>query len=536
MSNTFGFLRRSGPLLAALLLIGNPLLTVTAADQTEAIASAVYRAPLSGEPTTLDPALYSDIYAMQVANNLFNGLVEFDQNLNVVPAIARRWKISRDHRSYTFVLRKGVTFHNGREVTAADFVYSFTRLLDPQLKSPAASFFSKIKGANAFSTGASPTVSGLQALRPDTLKIELAEPFAPFLSILAMVNAKVVPQEAVGSEFGKQPVGTGPFRFHAWKAGEAIELVANDDYYAGQPALDSVHFRIYPNIDWEQIFADFERGELEHALIPRDQFDQVQKNTSDRFQLINKPGLNLVYVGINQGVQPFTDLRVRQAINYAVDTDTIVNTITKRGTTPLKGILPPGIAGFDPDFQGYGFDPQRARDLLTEAGYPEGQGFPSIELWTVSKSVSVRNELEAYQRYLADIGLTVDIKVAENWKAFVAAITSNQAGLYYASWYADYPDADNFFYPLTHSTSRTNRMKFNQPAVDKLLNQARTETNYQQRVQLYRDAERLVVDNAPLVSQHANGNNYVFQTWVRDVELNSLGMIYLPLRLIRLEQ
>ena len=153
-------------LLTALLLCVGCVSTAAVAGQTELATSNEYRVPLTGEPTTLDPALFSDVYAMQVANNLYDGLVEFDQDLNVVPAIARRWKISRDHRTYTFFLREGVTFHNGREVNAGDFVYSFTRVLDPNIKSPAAGFFLNIKGAEAFQEGKVDAVSGLQALGP----------------------------------------------------------------------------------------------------------------------------------------------------------------------------------------------------------------------------------------------------------------------------------------------------------------------------------------------------------------------------------
>ena len=524
-------------LLTALLLCVGCVSTAAVAGQTELATSNEYRVPLTGEPTTLDPALFSDVYAMQVANNLYDGLVEFDQDLNVVPAIARRWKISRDHRTYTFFLREGVTFHNGREVNAGDFVYSFTRVLDPNIKSPAAGFFLNIKGAEAFQEGKVDAVSGLQALGPNMLKIELKEPFAPFLSILAMANAKVVPQEAIGPEFGTHPTGTGPFRFSVWQPEQGITLEANKDYFAGRPFVDSVRFRIYPNIEWEQIFTDFENGMLEHALIPSERHEQfVQDETHQgKYGLISKSGLNIVYVGMNQGVPPFDNLSVRQAINYAVDTDTIVKTITKRGATPIKGILPPGVAGFDPEFRGYGYDPQRARQLLATAGYPQGQGFPTIGLWTVSKSSSVHQELEAYKRYLADVGLTVEIHIAESWKAFVQAITDKKAGMFYAAWYADYPDADNFFYPLMHSSSRTNRMMFQDPSVDRLLDQARSEMDYLQRSELYRDIEMLVVEKAPIISQHINGNNYLLQSWVKGVEMSPLGVVYLPLRQVQLD-
>ena len=514
-------------------------LSLVSANAAEPMYGGEFRIPLSAEPTTLDPALFSDIYAVQVANNLYDGLVQLDQNLNILPAIAKRWKISRDHRTYTFMLREDVKFHNGRKVTAEDFVYSFSRILDPSLKSPVASYFLSIEGAQEFQDNTAGTVSGLRAVAPDQLEIKLAQPFAPFLSILAMINAKVVPQESIGADFGKHPVGTGPFRFSRWQTGENIVLEANPDYFHDRPYLDQINFRVYSNIDWEQIYADFQNGELDQAFIPSGQYDRIVGQASasaDRpYTVLNKLGLNLVYVGMNQTVKPFDDVRIRQAINYAVDTVAIVQDIAKRGTTPTKGILPPGVAGYDPNLVGYTYDPQRARGLLEEAGYPEGQGFPAFELWTVSKSDSVHRELEAYQRYLAEVGLQVEIKIAENWQAFVEAINTQRAALFYAAWYADYPDPDNFLYPLTHSQSKTNRMRFADAQVDRLLDQARVETDYLKRSQLYQLIEQQVLAGAPMIPQHINSNSYLIRPWVKGVALSQLGMIYFPLRHLWLE-
>ena len=520
-------MRRTSVICACLMVA--VLFCSAAAAAQQPSTGGHYRAPLESEPVTLDPALYSDKYSVQVATNLFDGLVEFDQELNVVPAIAKRWKISRDRRVYTFSLRDGVKFHHGRAVTADDFVYSFSRLLDPAVKSPAAAFFMNIKGAKAYSEGAKETVSGLRAPQPLVLEIELVEPFTPFLSILAMSNAKVVPREAIGTGFGTSPIGTGPFRFSDWRPGEEVVLSANPDYFAGRPHLDQVNFQIYPNIDWERIFADFQAGRLHHATVPRNQYDRLfANNNGDDYVLVSAPGLNIVYLGMNLGVAPLDDVRVRQAVNYAIDTQTLARTITKRGSKPAAGILPPGIAGYDPDLAGYGYDPQRARRLLSEAGFA-AEAAP-IELWTVSKSDNVHQQLEAIQSYLAAVGLHTQIRVADNWKSFVAAISDGQAGLFYAAWYADYPDADNFFFPLTHSSSRTNRMRFREPAIDRLIETARVEADYLNRVDLYRGIERQVMNGSPLVSLHVNSNNTLFAANVQGVAMTPMGMMILPLR------
>ena len=493
-----------------------------------------YNVALSSEPETIDPAFITDIYSVTVANNLFDGLVEFDKELNVIPAIAEIWKISRDHRTYTFQLRHGVMFHNGREVTAEDFVFSFERILNLNTHSPVASLFLNIKGAKSFHEGKSSHVEGLKALDLYTLQIQLEQPFAPFLSILAMANAKVIPKEAIGPDFSKHPVGSGPFKFNNWKPGKEIILTANEEYFLGRPYLDTLFFHIYQNIEWEKIFADFERGFLDQSIIPSNRYDLITSDSeyTERYNRVSQPTLNLVYVGINCNFQPLNDVRVRQALSLAVDIDTIVKDITRRGSVPAKGILPQGIAGFDPAFNGIGYNPVRARKLLTEAGYAEGNGIPPLEIWTVSKSKSVQKELTEYQQYFKEIGIKLIPKVADNWKQFVALINEKKVPLFYAAWYADYPDPDNFLYVLCHSKSRTNRMGYRNPEIDDLLEIARKETDYMKRINIYRNVQQKVMAESPLIAQHVNSFNYLFQSWVKDVEVNYLGAAYIPFRKI----
>jgi len=491
-----------------------------------------FSVPLSSEPESLDPAYITDIYSVTIANNLFDGLVEFDKDLNVVPAIAELWKISRDRKLYTFHLQKGVKFHNEREVTAEDFVFSITRILNPETHSPVASLFLNIKGAKAFHEGQCSEVEGLKFLDRYTVQIQLEKPFAPFLSILAMANAKVIPKELAGPNFSQHPVGTGPFKFNSWKDGKEIILTVNENYFLGRPYLDTLNFQIYPNIVWEKIFDDFERGFLDQSIIPSNKYNSIiadpqhQKN----YKLVSKPTLNLVYVGINCNIEPLDDVRIRQALSLAVDTEKIVRQITKRGSVPARGILPPGIAGFDPEFSGHGYNPVRARKLLAEAGYPEGRGIPALEIWTVSKSKSVQQELGAYQKYLADIGIKIVIKVADNWKHFITLINEQKVPLYYAAWYADYPDPDNFLYVLCHSKSRTNRMGYQNNEIDHMLEMARQEVDYIKRIDIYREVQRKVMKDAPLIAQHVNSFNYLFQPWVKGIEVNYLGAAYIPFR------
>ena len=228
-------------------------------------------------------------------------------------------------------------------------------------------------GADEIADGRSDRVRGLTATDSHTLTIALREPFAPFISILAMVNAKVVPREAVEKgDFGKNPVGTGPFRFRSWGRGEIL-LTANGDYFGGRPFLGSLNFRVYGSNAWGKVTADFEAGMLEQCYISGEMYDKLDlQELKKRYNFISKPGLNLVYVAMITSVAPFGDKRVRRAISHAVDVETIVRDITQQGSVPARGVLPPGIAGFDPQFRRLPYDPEKAGELLDAAGYPAG--------------------------------------------------------------------------------------------------------------------------------------------------------------------
>jgi peptide/nickel transport system substrate-binding protein/oligopeptide transport system substrate-binding protein len=311
-----------------------------------------------------------------------------------------------------------------------------------------------------------------------------------------------------------------------------IRLEANESYFAGRPYLNNLSFRIYQNEELEQIFFDFEQGLLDQSIIPSNKFEQVVSDAGyrKRYNLVSKPLLNLVYLGMNTSMAPFDDPRVRQAVNYAVNREEITQDITKRGSLSAKSILPPGIAGFDPSFEGYPYDKKRAHELLAEAGHPNGEGIAPIEIWTVSRAESVQKELQAYQRYLAEVGIQLVPRVAENWKEFQRLISEKKVAMFYAAWYADYPDPDNFLYVLFHSGSKLNRMGYHNAEVDALLEQGREETDYMKRAELYQLIQERVMRDAPIVSQHINSSNYLFQPWVNGIELSNLGATYLPFR------
>jgi oligopeptide transport system substrate-binding protein len=501
----------------------------------------VYRRVLHNNPVTLDPAFSTDIYGGAVIRQIFDGLVQLDAQLRPLPAIASFWEASRDRRTWTFTLRQGVMFHHGREVTAHDFIYSFTRFLSVKSPTPVADFLGHIQGAEAFMRGQTTYVEGLKAVDRYTLRMVLEEPLAPSLAILGLANATVVPQEEVerlGELFGRAPVGTGPFKFVRWEPDQEIVLEANDHYYEGRPFLDAVAFKIIVGHRLEETFAEFLQGNLEETIIPSGKIDEVRADPQYwRYSRVHRPTFSLLYIGFNTQLKPFDDQRVRQAFNYAVDKEAIVREISRMGNLPATGALPPGLLGYDPYLFGlpphekvYSFDPAKAKQLLTEAGYPDGAGFPVVQLWSADSAESTKAELAAYQRYLAELGVQVEICFAPDWPTYKKMLKQEQLPMFRLVWYADIPDPDNMLSPLLHSSSPTNHMFYRNPVVDQLLEQARGELDGAQRVALYREVERLVMDDAPWITQHYSVLHSLYQPYVQGVEVNPLGRRTTPLK------
>lgn len=498
----------------------------------------VYRKALGNEPVTLDPAVATDTYAVSVVQQLFDGLVQFDADLNVVPSIAKFWSASHDGMTWTFHLRQGVKFHNGREVLARDFIYSFTRILDPKTKSPRPWLFERVQGAREFLAGNAERVEGLRALDNYTLQITLSQPYAPFITMLEIAQASVVPREEIerlGAQFGHQPVGTGPFRFVSWASGKEINLEANNEYFEGRPFLDRLQYRIFRTADRLAMLAEFETGQLEDVRV----LDQERQRLlgDARYRFFRKPLLTTLFLWMNMHSGPLSNLKVRQAINYAINRDAINSAIRQNRFVQARGILPPGMPGYNPELSGYVYDPVRARQLLAEAGYPEGQGFPVLELWSSVTAPTALAEHDAIKRDLQHIGISVELHTTENWKQFKTEILGKRPNaMYRFAWYADFPDPDNFLFTLFHSQSAGNYANYSNPEVDRLLEQAQRKVDDLERLQLYRQAEALIMADAPTVNLVYYTFEHLFQPYVKGIELNALGERHIPMKKIWLDK
>lgn len=425
-------------------------------------------------------------------------------------------------------------FHHGREVNAEDFVYTFTRLLDPKTASPRAWLLERIQGASAFRAGTAETVVGLRALSRSTLQIVLSQPYAPFISVLGMVQVRVLPREEVerlGVAFGRQPVGTGPFRFGHWLPGESMTLEANEAYYAGRPFLDRLHYRLLA--DNQSILAAFVQGALENVDLTGQEATQLSNDA--RFRFMRKPLLATVFLWLDTRHSGLSNRQVRQAVNYAINRNAISSGIQKNRHVQARGILPLGMPGYDPDLRPYTYNVARARTLLAEAGYPAGKGLPLFELWTSAKGAAVRQEHEAIKKDLEQVGIQVELHTAETWEQYATTILGKRPGaMYRYSWFADFPDPDNVLFPLFHSQSSDNYAHYSNPEVDRLLDEARSAGDYLS-IQLYRQIEALIMADAPVVPLAYHTFENVFQPYVRGIELNGLGERYMPMRKIWLD-
>ncbi|MBI3326778.1 MAG: ABC transporter substrate-binding protein [Nitrospinae bacterium] len=414
----------------------------------------IYRRPLGNDPTSLDPARITDYYAVTVANQVFDGLVEFDAHLNVLPALAQSWSASRDGLVWTFHLRQGVQFHNGRELVAGDVVYSLSRFLDPAIGSSRSWFLEKVQGAAEFQAGKTKEIEGIRAVDRYTLQIMLSEPFSPFISMLGLPHLSVVPREEVersGPDFATAPVGTGPFRFVRWKRGHEIILASNERYFRGRPPLDRVKFVIFPGEARSAMLEAFERGELEETLIPPNRRKELLE--SSHYKVVRKPTLSLLLLGFNLERPPFDKLEVRQALNYAIDKVRINREIRGDMFVVARGILPPGMPGYNPEVQGYDYNPGRARELMAQGGHSEKKEVAPVALATSAKSAVARQDYEVVRQYLASIDVQLDLQALEDWPTFQRALQRGESQIFRYAWYADYPDADNFLYFLFHSAT-----------------------------------------------------------------------------------
>jgi oligopeptide transport system substrate-binding protein len=409
-------------------------------------AVVVYKDDLA----TLDPAIGYDWTNWPTIKMVFDGLLDYDDTTNIVPRLAESMpEVNADATVYTFKLRPGVKFQNGRELDADDVAYTMTRVLDPKTGSPGAGFYVGIKGAQDFIDGQATSVEGIKTLDKYTIEFTLSQPDVTFLNKIALNFAFIVPKEEVekaGENFGHAPVGTGPFKLKEWAPGQYLVFERNPDYfYEGLPYLDEV--RIEVGVEPDVALLRLEKGEI-HLMgdpPPGAEWARISADPAWQNRIERQPQVSTIYIAINTTTPPFDNLKVRQALNYAIDKQRIVQLSNGRGTAANQ-ILPPLMPGYDPDYKGYEYDPEKAKALLAEAGYPDG-----FETTIECISVEPQPKLcESFQQDLAKIGINLTINTLAAPNVIDDAGNGNNpltwsGGL---AWIQDYPDPDDFYAPI----------------------------------------------------------------------------------------
>ena len=495
---------------------------------------------------SLDPAFAKNQSIMWPVHQLYNTLVEVDEQMNIKPSLADHWTFSADRKQILFYLRNDVYFHDdpafangkGRKLTASDVAYSFNRIINPNTASPGAWIFnSRVDSLHPF-----------LAINDSVFQLTLIAPFQPILGILSMQYCSIVPAEAVekyGKDFRRHPVGTGPFAFTAWEEGQALILKKNNRYFEKDssgyplPYLDGIHVSFYDSKATE--FLEFRQERLDFINDIDASFkDEVltktghlKKQWEGKLLLQKHPYLNIEYLGIladssNRLVQssPLKWLKIRQAISYGIDRKKMMLYLRNSiGTAAENGFVPPGLPSFDAALvKGYVYDPEKAKQLLKDAGYNSSNPMPEIKLLTIPNYAALGTYIV---NELKQLGINAVVETVQ--KSLLLEQTAKSQALFFrGSWIADYPDAENYlsvFYGK--NPAPPNYTRYNNPAFDELYEQALQEQNDSLRYGLYRKMDNLILQDLPVIPLWYDMILHLVHPYVHQFTCNSLNMLEL---------
>lgn len=501
--------------------------------------------------TSLDPAAAANFENIWPVNQIFNGLLQMDDSLNVVPCIASGYSVSADGLTYSFQLRRDIFFHDnacfehgkGRRVTAKDFVFSFNRLFDSKVSS-AVSLMDMIDRSEKTH------YKGFEAINDSTLKIYLVKPFSAFASVLTMKFFSVVPFEAVeryGHDFRRNPVGTGPFVFKSWEEGTKLILLKNTNYFERDaknnrlPYLDAVTVSFIK--DRETSFMELLNGKFD-MLSGADAFNinevldkegNLQNLYSKKFYLQKQTFLKTDYIGIlvDENIplvkeSPLRFKAVRQAMNYAFDRGKLVKYLRNSiGTPAYAGFLPKGLKSYDPEsVKGYHYDPDKTKQLLAEAGFPNGHGLPELTIHTTD---DYKEQAEFIQSQLAENNIRVQISV-EKPSVLRQSVNNGEYLLFKKSWFCDYADEENFmglFYSKNFTPQGVNFFHYKNEAFDKAYERAQMEKSETEKIKLYQAMDRLLIEDAPVIPLYYDQVVRLVSHRVKGLGANAMNLLNL---------
>jgi ABC-type transport system substrate-binding protein len=447
-----------------------------------------------GDSTALDPATVTEGESFKVTVNIYETLINFgEKDVTLQPGLAKSWEPSEDGLTYKMQLEEGVKFHDGTDFNAEAVVKNFERWKAGADKFP---YF-----ASQFTVGGKQVIESVTADGDYTVIFKLAQPQAPFLKNLAMSAFAIASPTAFEKNddaLKDHPVGTGPFKFVEWKRNDSITIEKNPDYrIADLPKLDKVIFRSIP--DNSARLNELTSGGVDVAdgLSPS---DKTSIETNADLQLIERPSMNVGYLGLTVTRPPFDNVKVRQAVNYAIDKKALVDAFYEGLAVPAKNPMPPVISGYNDDIKGYEYNPEKAKALLAEAGY-NGE---KIQLWAMPVPRPYmpdgRKIAEAIQKNLADVGMKSDI-ISFEWATYLEKAQKGDADAFLLGWTGDNGDADNFLYTLLDGDNigSNNYTFYDNKELHEILVAAQTEVNEDKRNELYKKAQEIISNDAPWV-------------------------------------
>ena len=500
--------------------------------------SGVFRYPLANKATTLDPGKVQDGDTIDVIQQVYEGLVGWDEKNEVAPKLAERWDVSADGKTYTFHLRKGVTFSDGRPVTAEDFKRCIERNCDPRLNSQTAStYMTDIVGVREVIAGKSKTISGIKAIDPQTLSLTIDEPRPYFLGKMTYPCAFVFdmtkltnPSKEI-TQIGEM-VGTGGFKFSKVAVDQEIDMVANEGYWDGKPGLSEIQ-RPFMG-DASTRLNSYKSGDIQLVQLERADIDGIKKDAKlgDQIHLYDRPAT--WYIGLNCDVIPaLRNPKVRLALAMAIDKDDIVDNTLGGVNKRADGIVPPGVFGHRDKVDAVRFDPAGAQRLLAESGYPSGKGFPKLELSHRSNRPDIRLVAEAViAQWKRNLGINANLRALE-WATYLEQNNKKILPVFHMRWGADYLDAENFLSTLLASYGNENKLNYKNPRYDDLCRRADTSADPEERKRLYAQAEDLVIHDAPMIPIYFQRDAELIRPSVKGMRESLFG--HLPLTKVRIE-
>ncbi len=474
------------------------------------------------DPTTLDPALVGDVTSALLVHQVFSGLVRLDNQLAVEPDLAERWEVSADGRTYTFHLRPTARFADGTPISTEDIRYSLERATDPRLARslPARTYLGDIVGVREKIDGKAATISGVRVLDAMTLTLTIDAPKSYFLAKLAHPTGFVVDRRAVesgGATWTEHPNGSGPFTLETWRHDTLLVLARNPNYYRDRAKLDQVRFLIGAAASNPLVL--YEQGDLDVTSVSSVDLARVQDTSNPLAQeLVRVPQLSLYYLGLNVTRPPFDDPQVREAFTLLIDRVKLATVTLNGGVQPAYGVLPPGMPGYDPNISPVNADVTRAQALIAASRYGNPAALPPIVAY--GSWVGILKDVVK-----ASLGITIEVRSYEQYGDYLKALSMGQIQIYGSGWVADYPDPENFLDVLFRTGSGENHAAYANPAVDTLLDQAAVATEDARRQTLYREAERQILADAPVVPLYHDVEYTLIKPYVRGLVVTPMGIL-----------